>query len=204
MSFRKALNTYIVSPEKHGPSIKYFDDKFVILYDAYSKAQVHYLVMPRDRETSKLHPFEAFSGSESYGLAKHYVDMAIGFAEKELRELTGSHYDNDEYYGEFIQSGVHSIPSMDNAHIHVISKDMCSDRLKKPAHYISFTSQFFVPFEEIPNLPEQDIRRDTDKMTNLVNKSHLICWKCGKDFVRSFARLKPHLLEECTQIYYTS
>jgi aprataxin len=201
MSFyRGALRTYIERPEKHGALIRFVDEKFVILEDGFPKAKVHYLVMPRDQAITRLHPVEALSKPEFYMEAEEYVEKAIELACKELREKTGCKHEQ-EYYEQFLRVGIHSSPSMDNMHIHVMSKDMCSDRMKKALHYSSFTTKFFIPLEEAADLPEDDERRDREAMEQLVKKADLICWKCDKNFKRSFASLKPHLMEECSRIY---
>lgn len=46
--------------------------------------------------------------------------------------------------------GVHTHPSMNHLHVHVLSRDRHSERMKHRKHYNSFATPFFVPVEEFP------------------------------------------------------
>jgi hypothetical protein len=45
--------------------------------------------------------------------------------------------------------GFHAIPSLRPLHLHVISRDLVSARLKNKSHYHSFASPFFVPVDDV-------------------------------------------------------
>lgn len=47
-------------------------------------------------------------------------------------------------------AGVHSHPSMNHLHVHVLSVDRRSERMKHRKHYNSFATGFFVGVEEFP------------------------------------------------------
>lgn len=89
--------------------------------------------------------------------------------------------------------GVHAVPSMANLHIHVISVDRHSEKLKHRKHYNSFSTPFFVPLEDFP-LSAGDERRWPGREGYL--KRDFSCWRCGVNFGTGFKKLKDHLEEE--------
>ncbi|KAK6529388.1 aprataxin-like protein [Arthrobotrys megalospora] len=95
-----------------------------------------------------------------------------------------------------IKIGVHARPSMSNLHIHVISEDMHSERLKHKKHYNSFNSGFFVDLDEFP-LDKDDARLPgIGHVTNGMLKGDMVCWKCRRNFKNRFKELKDHLEAE--------
>ncbi|KAK6335131.1 aprataxin-like protein [Orbilia javanica] len=92
-----------------------------------------------------------------------------------------------------IKIGVHARPSMSNLHIHLISEDMHSDRVKTKKHYNSFNSGFFVNLDEFP-LDKGDERiPSVGHVTNGMLKGDMVCWKCKRNFKNRFKELKDHL-----------
>lgn len=92
-----------------------------------------------------------------------------------------------------IMCGIHARPSMNHLHVHVISVDRYSDRLKHRKHYNSFSTPFFVPLEDFP-LAKDDVRRYPEREGYL--KKDYVCWACRQNFGNGFSRLKAHLAEE--------
>ncbi|KAF2744989.1 HIT-like protein [Sporormia fimetaria CBS 119925] len=90
-----------------------------------------------------------------------------------------------------IKVGVHTHPSMNHLHIHVMSKDMHSPALKHKKHYLSFNSSFFVGLDEFP-LEKGSPRFKPGDWPSWDMK----CWRCGRNFQNKFASLKRHLDEE--------
>lgn len=78
-------------------------------------------------------------------------DKAVKDAEEHLRE------DQVHKYGSSwaIKKGFHAVPSLDNVHLHVITNDFVSDRLKNKKHYNSFTTDFFVLFDDVVRAVEE-------------------------------------------------
>lgn len=87
-----------------------------------------------------------------------------------------------------VRVGVHAVPSMNHLHVHVMSRDMHSERLKHRKHYNSFTTDFFVPLDDFP-LARDDPRRRQGKWP----ERPMVCWRCGRDFGNKFKELKGHL-----------
>lgn len=208
MPWRFALKQYIVHPERTPASqLIYYNDKVSIINDGFPKSICHLLVMPRDSNLTKKHPTVSLTEDIKAELWP-YVEMAQNHIfetftnEYELVEPIPNCFetiedfrDKETFINNFIQVGVHSVPSMGNLHIHVITKDFHSDNLKRKNHYISFTTTFFKKWEELPlsEIP------DRDYMINEVIKHHdLICSYCGKNFFNKFAKLKSHLDDEFT------
>jgi aprataxin len=90
-----------------------------------------------------------------------------------------------------IIAGVHTHPSMNHLHIHIISREMASPWMKKKNHYLSFQTSFFAKMEEFP-LVDGSERFKPGHWLDWEMK----CWRCGKGFGNKFAALKRHLEEE--------
>lgn len=184
MAFRYVLNTYIEHPEAHDTI--FYDDDYVVVKDAFPKARLHWLILPRDKTITIQHPLIILKNNEElYKKTKVLVDEFVNKAAQELN-VDRSH----------IKAGVHSVPSLANLHIHIISRDMYSDRLKTALHYNTFTTEFFINYEDIPNASV-----DLSMAEQRVKKANLICIYCGSDFKRSMAKLKIHLEEEYKDHY---
>ncbi|KAF1730838.1 Aprataxin-like protein [Beauveria bassiana] len=89
--------------------------------------------------------------------------------------------------------GVHAVPSMSHVHVHVLSRDMHSHKMKHRKHYNSFVTPFLVDIDDFP-LAEDDPRRDTRREGYL--NWDLRCWRCERNFGNKFAQLKDHLEQE--------
>lgn len=211
--FRLALETYIKNPRD--PSVLFNDDNVVIIKDKFPKALRHYLVIPKSEKFTKQHPIDAFEDDEFYLMVKGYVEKAKQLMIEDLRK------DGFKDLDGYIQTGVHSIPSMNNIHVHVMTKDFVSKCMKHKKHYNSFTSRFFINFIDLNSLgrnqgklqskediesegyssddsgdfTSQLIERDPKKLESIL-KSSLICCHCGMGFGNSFVKLKDHLRVE--------
>lgn len=90
-----------------------------------------------------------------------------------------------------IKAGVHTHPSMNHMHVHIISREMNSPWLKHKKHYLSFNSSFFVGLDELP-LEKGSPRFHPGDWP----KWDMVCWRCGRNFENKFAALKNHLGNE--------
>ncbi|KAK5147298.1 aprataxin-like protein [Rachicladosporium monterosium] len=89
-----------------------------------------------------------------------------------------------------IMSGTHANPSMNHLHIHVLSKDMVGESMKKRNHYLSFTTRFLIGMDQYP-LDTNDERRRYGHFPE-----DMLCWRCGRNFGNKMARLREHLEDE--------
>ncbi|KAJ6789585.1 hypothetical protein PWT90_07420 [Aphanocladium album] len=119
------------------------------------------------------------------------VEVEVG-EEEEGREGGGELPEGRDWEAEVI-CGVHAVPSMSHVHIHVLSRDMRSEKVKRRNHYNSFTTPFLVNIDDFP-LAQDDPRRDT-KHEGYMHWD-MKCWRCGRNFGNKFAQLKQHLEEE--------
>lgn len=206
---RDGLGAYTAEPEAFPRSrVITYNDRAVMINDMYPKSTVHTLVLPRTTR-DLLHPFDAFEDAQLLAetrqeveKAKHIVAQELRrrygkFSEAERPRLEAMEADADELppgrdWSKDIIAGVHAGPSMNHLHVHVMSRDMVSDCLKKTNHYQSFTTPFLVHLEEFPLAPD-DVRRRADRGGYLHHGMH--CWRCGEEFDK-IPKLKRHLLEE--------
>ncbi|SCV05848.1 LANO_0H16512g1_1 [Lachancea nothofagi CBS 11611] len=203
MSFRDALKSYILTPEEHSEDVIFHDSQVVIIKDRFPKSKRHLLVLPRDLKFTKTKPW-ALSVEERENL-QQYIDLALdhifqSFTKehkwrptKSMPFETEAQYQNRQFFvSKFTQVGVHCVPSLNNLHIHVMTQDFHSDRLKNKKHFNSFTTEFFVKWEELPL-----VSVDTKHMeNNVIKKSDLVCPYCSENFKNRFSQLKLHLDHE--------
>ncbi|KAI5967682.1 HNT3 [Candida margitis] len=179
MSFAHAFQKIIDQPEKHD-SVLFHDENVVIIKDMFPKSIRHVLVLPRDPQVTHKHPLEAFnskykdfSGEELYEMIEEYVekakDLIVGSLCKKL-EIKDA-VEVQELRNTFIKAGVHSIPSLNNLHIHVITQDFHSPKMKNKKHYNSFTTKFFVDFEQLNPLYNEAYNRMINRNDNFDSES---------------------------------
>ncbi|RCK62273.1 Aprataxin-like protein [Candida viswanathii] len=239
MSFRDAFQKYIDHPETHD-IVEYYDDNVIIIKDMFPKAIRHLLVIPRNPQVSKTHPLDAFnrnydeySGEELYELVLSYVEKAKDMIIDDLFKNSDIEDKSQlsEFRSTFIKAGVHSIPSLNNLHVHVITQDFNSARLKNKKHYNSFTTKFFVPFEELDPLqnakyyrllnfgrdsydPDSDNsstsedrpvfishERSKEVLESIIKNTPFKCTSCSATFGNLMVKLKEHLQKEYTKKY---
>jgi aprataxin len=213
---REALGTYIRDPTAFPPSrVIYHNASFVALHDLYPKSSVHALLLPRSTEKNLLHPFDAFADAAFLAAVRAEAKALQRLVAKELQRRYGKFSAQEQARERMLNGdldvpagadlpagrdwardvivGVHARPSMTHLHVHVVSVDRLSEKMKHRKHYNSFTTPFFVPLDDFP-LAEDDVRRHPTREGYLDRD--FLCWRCGKSFGRSFAKLKGHLAEE--------
>lgn len=137
-SARDALGAYLEDPSSFPPSIVLsHTSATVTIRDAFPKATVHVLLLPRSQSKTLLLPFEAFSDAEF--LEQVRVDAAAvkKVVAKELKRKLGGKggAELDWWWEKEIKVGVHAGPSMNHLHVHVVSRDGYSERVRKRVHY---------------------------------------------------------------------
>ncbi|KAK0726632.1 HIT-like domain-containing protein [Apiosordaria backusii] len=207
--WRGALVQYIDNPSSFGTQVLRVTPNTVLIKDSFPKATVHLLLLPRSKKHSLLRPNEAFADPAFLAIVQEEAASAAKLAAAELERLVGSYsatnkprVEATDYanrppgrdYLKEIKVGMHAHPSMDHLHVHIISKDMHSDKVKHKKHYNSFTTEFFIPLVDYP-LAEGDIRRDVGFQNGNLSRDFK-CWRCGRDFGNKFTQLKKHLDEE--------
>lgn len=232
MSFRHVFQKYIDNPDTCLELLLYKDENVLIIKDAFPKALRHYLIIPKSADKTHVHPLLVFQNDpQFYSMIEEYVKktkrliMDDLFAAGLLKFDEADNLATQEFMNRFIKAGVHSIPSLNNLHIHVITQDFHSSRLKHKKHYNSFTTQFFVEFSRLEpsqidmgdelgygynssssqttddelhptQLVSTPHEMDPVKLQNVISKSPLKCTYCGATFANRFVHLKKHLQEE--------
>ncbi|KAF7122946.1 hypothetical protein CNMCM5793_001122 [Aspergillus hiratsukae] len=210
---RDGLGAYIEKPESYPSNVVvYYNDDFVVIHDMFPKSSLHLLLLPRDPAKTRLHPFEAFEDPEFLSKVRAETRKLRTLAAAELRRMYGKDSAQDKErqdalnadpppdllpqgrdWEKEVMCGIHAHPSMNHLHIHVISVDRYSDRLKHRKHYNSFATPFFVDIEDFP-LAKHDARLHPHREGYL--RRDFKCWRCGKDFGNRFTELKTHLAKE--------
>jgi aprataxin len=210
---RDALGSYIERPESYPSSVVlYYNEDFVAIHDLYPKSSLHLLLLPRNPSKFFEHPFVAFEDSEFLHKVRDEVKKLRSLAARELQRRYGKYSLQESARREAMQqyppvdelppgrdwekeimAGIHAHPSMNHLHIHVMSVDRYSDRLKHRKHYNSFATPFFVDIEDFP-LAQDDKRRHPGREGYL--KQDFKCWRCSRSFGNKFQELKKHLEEE--------
>jgi aprataxin len=146
--------------------VLFWDDRTITIYDAFAKAKYHFLVLPRlpfrsaaPRSDAAAPALKAAGGKLSLGStssnivpASHMRSVSDLMASPYAAEVLEAVRVASEKVVEFIRKDMlqqydtewaierafHAVPSMDHLHLHVISMDLVSDRLKHKKHYLSF------------------------------------------------------------------
>eukprot|EP01125_Pyxidicula_operculata_P002407 TRINITY_DN12282_c0_g1_i1.p1 TRINITY_DN12282_c0_g1~~TRINITY_DN12282_c0_g1_i1.p1 ORF type:complete len:251 (-),score=24.08 TRINITY_DN12282_c0_g1_i1:57-785(-) len=172
------------------PQIFYQDEDVLTIVDAYPKARIHLLIIPqKDIRDIRL------LTSEHVPLLEKFKNLADEIVHYFVTEKTEA-YHNPNYT---FRMGFHSVQSMNQVHMHLISNDMDSPAMKKKHHYISFTNDtFFFPIDNaISDLKQHGkLVLLTDEEYEAILKGPLVSHLNGKEFGKSFKKLKDHLTIE--------
>lgn len=217
---RDGLGAYTADPASFPASrVIYYSDDTVAINDMYPKSSVHALILPRHPMLSRLHPFDAFAGDSNAAFLASVQAEALKLKKivaKELQRRYGQFSEQDRAreavlngdvelddeaaelprgrdWEKEVLVGIHAHPSMNDLHVHVLSRDMFSECLKHRKHYNSFNTPFLIDVADFP-LAEDDPRRHPGRAGYM--ESDLKCWRCGKNFGNKFKQLKDHLAVE--------
>ncbi|KAF8078007.1 HIT-like domain-containing protein [Lyophyllum atratum] len=201
------LRTYAQKDPASLPSSILFShtDISLTIYDAYPKSMFHFLVLPRMvapfNEANDLDSLKTLLKSDK-ARAKQVIsslnDDAITLR-KEIEDEMVKRYG----FKWGIWTGFHATPSMHHLHLHVLSADMCAEKMRNKKHYNSFHPEigFFLDVDEVLSwFDAEDSQYST--MVKLDSKSHekllkedLTCFHCGSG-MKNMPTLKAHLQEE--------
>lgn len=210
-SSRNGLGAYIADPASYPSSrVITYSDAFVTIHDLYPKSSIHLLLLPRDPSKNLQDPFTALADPVFCAQVQAEVRKLRMLVAKELKRRFGRDSALEQWreqalekgeeeghegrdWSQDVMAGIHARPSMNHLHIHILSRDFHSDCMRHRKHYNSFHTGFFIDVDDFP-LAEDDPRRDPGR-AGFLNKEFR-CWRCEKDFGKSFAALKRHLEDE--------
>ena len=156
------------------------DDKIVIIKDAYPKAKHHFLVLPKDNISS----LRALNSSH-VSLLQHMLELGKSLESELIAKDTSLRF----------QHGYHAVPSMTRLHMHIISRDFHSSCLKTKKHWNSFTTEFFLPAEDVICRLQTHRKVEVDKAKyEEILKSPLKCHVCHAS-CQNMPKLKDHILQ---------
>ncbi|KAJ7219218.1 HIT-like domain-containing protein, partial [Mycena pura] len=154
MSGLTVLRTYAqTNPSKLPPSVLFsHSPTSLTVFDAFPKAIFHFLVLPRVQEPSTISEMSdlrtLLAGDKAR--AKQVIAALRDDATTLRKEI------EEEMLGRYgfkwsIWTGFHGAPSMAHLHLHVLSDDLLSDRLKNKKHYNSFHPKhgFFLDIDDV-------------------------------------------------------
>lgn len=179
------LDKHQASDRSFGKYIVHFTDEFVTFHDGYPKAAIHLLVLPRRVRIAGLGQLTA-SDLPMLRRLGAYVSWVLQTAEGQAGDP-----------GLGWMHGVHSVPSLKQLHVHIMTLDLCSPCMKNAKHFSSFQPPFLVALDNIIDTLEKS--EDVSNRFGLrtaeedMKKRSLCCHRCGLDFGRKFAELKRHL-----------
>eukprot|EP00967_Tisochrysis_lutea_P073083 scaffold97763_cov33-Tisochrysis_lutea.AAC.1 len=151
----------------------------LVAYDAYPKARVHLLILPRQPLAGPKH-----LTSEHVPLLTHMMSLA----EWLVVALAHAHPNSSP-----LRVGFHAVPTMRQLHLHVISADLDSPCLKNKKHYNSFATDFFVPPERwLAQLKELGRVVVDDHAEEAKLKRDLKCYLTGRA-LKNIPELKAYL-----------
>ncbi|KAK4771294.1 hypothetical protein SAY87_031826 [Trapa incisa] len=129
-SWSQALYQIAMHPERHKGDILELTKDVIVIKDCYPKACKHLLVLARAEHLDCLSDVR----EEHLELLRRMHGVGLKWAEKFLQEDDPS---------LVFRLGYHSVPSMQQLHLHVISQDFNSTHLKNKKHWNSFNTAFF-------------------------------------------------------------
>ncbi|GFQ03513.1 transcription factor bhlh140 [Phtheirospermum japonicum] len=175
-SWAQALYNVAMHPEKHKNVVLDMLDDIIVINDAYPKAQRHVLVLARADGIDSI----ADIRREHVSLLKKMHDVGLNWVEKFFNEDKSL----------LFRLGYHSVPSMRQLHLHVISQDFDSSHLKNKKHWNSFNTPFFLDSVDVIKEVE-DAGKVTLKNDNLL-AMELRCHRC-RSAHPNIPRLKQHI-----------
>ncbi|KAM4078941.1 hypothetical protein ACB094_09G078100 [Castanea mollissima] len=176
-SWAQALHKIAMHPQIHKDVALEISDDVVVLNDLYPKARRHLLVLARSEGLDRL----ADVSKDHLQLLKTMHDVGLKWAEKFLQEDASL----------IFRLGYHSVPSMRQLHLHVISQDFDSKNLKHKKHWNSFNTAFFLDsvdvLEEVSSHGKATLRDDESLLS-----MELRCHRC-RSAQPNIPRLKSHI-----------
>ncbi|EKM76481.1 hypothetical protein AGABI1DRAFT_122637 [Agaricus bisporus var. burnettii JB137-S8] len=222
------LRTYALKDPLTLPASILFchSDRNMTIYDAYPKSMFHFLVLPRASSTSnKLASPETGGGVvsqkrlplasdlsslrtllNSKNVDKQGAkDILTSMKDEGMKMKNEIEREMEKRYGFVwdVWMGFHGAPSMEHLHMHVISSDLVSEKLKHKKHYNSFHPKlgFFLHIDEVLTWFDAEstyyqnmIKHPFSKYEPLL-KVPLSCFHCHSE-QKNIPTLKKHLQDE--------
>jgi len=181
-----ATTTAATTASDNDLTVLYCDSKCIIIPDKYPKSRYHILVLARDQRLQG--PLDLTTADAA--LVQHMKDVGLKWATEHapVPDSTAAAAAGGGGEEERFAVGFHSVPSMRQLHLHVLTKDYSSVWLKKKQHWISFTTDFFLDVDWVlaqleslshtgSSQQQQYLDYDVAEKEALVN-GPMVCPKC--------------------------
>ncbi|XP_019058413.1 PREDICTED: transcription factor bHLH140 [Tarenaya hassleriana] len=175
-SWALALYNIAMQPDRHENIVLEVLDDIVVINDQYPKARKHLLIIARQEGLDRF----ADAQREHLQLLQKMHDVGSKWVKR--------FWDDDPSL--VFRLGYHSVPSMRQLHLHVISQDFDSDHLKNKKHWNSFTSSFFR--DSVDVMEEINVQGMATVASEDVLTAELRCHRC-KSAHPSIPKLKSHI-----------
>lgn len=164
------------------------DDLTMTLKDAFPKARYHFLVVPRKQYINSVKELTR----EHLDLVKHIHTIAENLIARVQKKEPDTKF----------RCGYHAVPSLKRLHLHVVSQEFDSPRLKTKHHWNTFNTEYFIDSSKVIETLESagHIDIDDEKYESLLTL-RMKCNACNKRFrsedISKFPEspMKKHLQE---------
>lgn len=154
------------------------DDLTVTIYDGFPKAKYHYLIVPKEDIDSVA------------ALRKKHLPLLMHM-DKKANDLV-LRFKADDPDAVF-RCGYHSVPSMKRLHLHVVSQDFNSFRMRKQHHWNTFNTEYFMDSELVVATIEDNGHIDVqEEFYELLLQLQMRCNYCSI-LCSSMDELKSHI-----------
>lgn len=158
------------------------DHLMVILKDGFPKAEYHYLIVPRARINSVKD-----LRKENLPLLQHMHKAAEDL-------ISRVHVKKPKLQFRF---GYHALPSMNRIHMHVISQDFNSPRMKTKHHWNTFNTDYFIDSSMVIDMLKKSGRIAVNQYHSDQLTLPMRCNQCPETF-DDIGELKTHLTQHCS------
>ena len=154
------------------------DGQTVTVYDGFPKAKYHYLIIPREDIDSV-----AALQKRHIPLLKH-IDQRANDLVARLKAK-----DPDAVF----RCGYHMVPSMKRLHLHIVSQDFNSFRMRKKHQWNTFNTEYFIDSEALMAIIEEKGCIDVnEKFYEALLQSQMQCNYCFKVYA-SIQEMTRHI-----------
>ena len=153
------------------------------LKDGFPKARYHYLIVPKQSEKKvKLNSVKDLQTSD-IPLLQHMHKIAEDLIARIHRKEPDLKF----------RFGYHAVPSLNTLHMHVVSQDFASPRMRKQHHWNTFNTEYFIDSSVVLEILQMAGRVEVNKVYyEELLKLPMKCNQCSRVF-EDIGRLKEHL-----------
>ena len=178
-NWQDALTHAMTHPRARAEQLFEEDDLAAIIKDGFPKARYHYLIVGKKRELNSVKDLQ----TSDIPLLQHMHKLAEDLIARIHRKEPDVKF----------RFGYHAVPSLNRLHMHVVSQDFASPRMRKQHHWNTFNTEYFMDSSAVLEILQTAGRIEVndeyyEELLNLPMK----CNQCSRVF-EDIGRLKDHL-----------